>query len=266
MKRLSDIGFEKVGYWQAVEDQIEPKLTRLENAQRVLYAFVCDGNVKYIGKTARSLSQRLSGYKSPGPSQSTNIKNNANIRDLLSLDRLVEIWAFADNKDLRVGEFRVNLAAGLEDDLIAKIQPPWNGRNQTSKEVLPDNVEATRMHTEAKRPPERSAVTTQEADYGVTDTQFEFKLGKTYFDQGFFNVGVIAADYFAGDKAQIEIRLGKNGDIIIGHINRTANANYTPRIMGGAKLRDWFQRNIKIGNPVAVKILSDTSIWIHAPD
>lgn len=266
MKRLSDIGFEKVGYWQAVEDQIEPKLTRLENAERVLYAFVCDGNVKYIGKTARSLSQRLSGYKSPGPSQSTNIKNNANIRDLLSQDRLVEIWAFADKEDLRVGEFRVNLAAGLEDDLIAKVQPPWNGRDQASQKALPDTAKRNRVHTTTKRCHESPAITTQETDHEGNGTQFEFELGKTYFEKGFFNVSVKFADYFAGHKAQIEIRLGKNGDVFNGHINRTANANCTPRIMGGTKLRDWFQRNTKIGNPVVVKVLSNTSIWIHGPN
>ena len=66
------------------------------------------------------------GYQNPGPTQSTNIKGNKLIKELLATSAPVEIYALPDNGLLYYGGFHVNLAAGLEDNLIATLSPPWN--------------------------------------------------------------------------------------------------------------------------------------------
>ena len=95
----------------------------------VLYAFVSGEIVLYIGKTAgprSTLKQRLSGYATPSAGQSTNLNGKQRIRKCLSDDRYVDIYAFPDDGSLYHGGFHVNLADGLERDLIAQLAPAWN--------------------------------------------------------------------------------------------------------------------------------------------
>ena len=93
----------------------------------MLYAFISNDKILYIGKTTRSLAQRLYGYVNPGVSQSTNIKNNKKIKTLLKQGEELKIFVFAPQENEIVYRgIPVNLAAGLEDNLIALIQPMWN--------------------------------------------------------------------------------------------------------------------------------------------
>ena len=52
-------------------------------------------------------------------------------------------------------------------------------------------------------------------------------------------------------------------DESFGAINRTANNNTTPRIMGGKGLRDWFQREMSEMQEATVTVLSQTAIRIE---
>ena len=56
--------------------------------------------------------------------QSINARNHKNIRALLERGSAVEILALPDNGLLHYGQFHLNLAAALEDDLIRVIDPP----------------------------------------------------------------------------------------------------------------------------------------------
>ena len=67
------------------------------------------------------------GYQNPGPTQYTNVKGNKFISEILLAGGGVEIFALPDNGLLHFGDFHINLSAGLEDSLIAKLQPKWNG-------------------------------------------------------------------------------------------------------------------------------------------
>jgi len=66
------------------------------------------------------------GYQNPGPTQSTNIKGNQKIGDLLNDGNQVDIYALPDNGLLHFGVFHINLAAGLEDNIVTTLNPPWN--------------------------------------------------------------------------------------------------------------------------------------------
>ena len=126
LQRLEHIGFRAVGAWSLDDRRLRYALMDCAAASNILYAFVVDGDVMYIGKTIRSLKARLYGYQNPGPTQSTNIKGNGFILEALKEGRAVAVYALPDNGLLHYGGFHVNLAAGLEDSLVSTLKPAWN--------------------------------------------------------------------------------------------------------------------------------------------
>jgi hypothetical protein len=125
---LINFGFEEVGEWLFADGPLQFVLTRHWDEQNILYAFVTQEEVKYIGKSSQTLRGRMNGYKQPDPTQSTNINNNARIKDLLLKGIPVQILAFVQKDEMLCRGLPINLAAGLEDILIARIRPPWNNR------------------------------------------------------------------------------------------------------------------------------------------
>jgi hypothetical protein len=126
LEQLKTVGFRLVGEWKLETDKLNCVLRDLGSSTNVLYAFVEGESVLYIGKSIRSLKQRLYGYQNPGPTQFTNIKANKLIREALGGRRSIAVYAFADPGDVRHAGFHVNLATGLEDSLIANLKPAWN--------------------------------------------------------------------------------------------------------------------------------------------
>jgi hypothetical protein len=132
LNRLLAIGFKPAGKWSLVNDVLRLTLEpAVMHEQNVLYAFVVDGKLAYVGKTTQSLIKRMQGYRSPASTAdrggSTNIKNNRNIVNALSSGAAVDIYALHALPSRAHGEFSVNLSAGLEDSLINALTPPWNG-------------------------------------------------------------------------------------------------------------------------------------------
>ena len=88
MNRLLNIGFISVGHWSLADNSIKCNLTSHHTTTNVLYSFISNGDIKYIGKTKVQFSQRMYGYQNPGVSQTTNIRVNAAIKNLLENDQL----------------------------------------------------------------------------------------------------------------------------------------------------------------------------------
>jgi len=133
LNRLLAIGFKPAGEWSLANDVLKLTLEpAIMHEQNVLYAFIVDGKLAYIGKTTQSLIKRMQGYRSPASTAerggSTNIKNNRNIITALSSGAAVNIYALHALPTQAHGEFSVNLSAGLEDSLINVLTPPWNGK------------------------------------------------------------------------------------------------------------------------------------------
>ena len=126
MNRLINIGFRKVGKWSQTPSGIGYALHDCADARNILYCFVCNQAILYVGKTTQPLKKRMYGYQNPGPTQSTNIKGNKNIHDLLADGKQVDIYALPDNGLLHFGAFHINLAAGLEDSIVKTLKPIWN--------------------------------------------------------------------------------------------------------------------------------------------
>lgn len=126
IERLEAMGFRKAADWHVESGALECVFLEHATAQNILYAFVADRVVLYVGKTVRTLKQRMYGYRRPVPTQSTNIKGNRLILEALANGRAVAVYALPDNGLLYYGGFHVNLAAGLEDSLVAALKPAWN--------------------------------------------------------------------------------------------------------------------------------------------
>ena len=138
MNRLLEIGFVPACHWILENDKLKCELTRHSTQKNILYAFVCDGQVKYVGKTTRALAIRMSGYKTPEKTQTTNINNHRRIKEFLSDDVAVEILTLPDSGLLHYGQFHLNLAAALEDAIIRVIDPEWNGGAVEGEDSLPE--------------------------------------------------------------------------------------------------------------------------------
>lgn len=122
------MGFAGTGCWSCAEGTLSAALeSSLSGATNFLYAFTVGEQVKYIGKSVRSLRERMQGYRTPSATQLTNVRNKRSILGELSTGGMVEIYVLPDNGLLRYGGFHINLAAGLEDALIRELRPPWNG-------------------------------------------------------------------------------------------------------------------------------------------
>lgn len=248
MNRLLEIGFQVAGHWTLAGETLACELIRHATQSNILYAFVCDGRVMYVGKSTKSLRQRMYGYRNPGSTQATNLKNHHHLKRLLAAGSSIDILALPDNGLMHYGTFHLNLAAALEDSIIATLKPEWNGRA-------------------------RPAASDDEGDLVVdpigpvvppTDS-FEFILHRTYFNTGFFNVPAEHSNSFGEDGAEIEIFCGTASRPTLGTINRRSNVNRTPRLFGGIDVRDWFQANCKMMSSIRVLVDSPQSIRLVTP-
>jgi hypothetical protein len=240
MIRLLNIGFVIAGKWNLNNNNLNVELTGHQKCKNVLYSFVSDGVVKYIGKSTLELTKRMYGYQNPGPSQSTNIRISFKIKELLSSNNYVDILVLPENSFLKYGDFKINLAAGLEDTLIYEINPEWNFTDKSVMNRIKKDLMVIKV------------------------ISFEIILGIAYYNQGFFNVSMAYNEIFGYDKSLIEIQLGENPENKIqGYVNRTANSNGTPRIMGGKVLTEWIKKHYRQGDLLRIDILSNDSIKLN---
>lgn len=294
MHRLYEIGFQRAGRWLLKGDELSLELLSLMDRQNVLYAFVSGKTVKYVGKTTQTLQRRMFGYQKPNQDQRTNWRNRLAIVDLLKRGEPVEILALADSGLLRYGSFHLNLAAGLEDSIIQTLKPEWNGGRTSTVIESPTEANPPDTSLEAKLEeqvqeavqhlprPETTPAPPQVAIEIRTEVKplaptsekkpetkgidaapyFVLTLQDTYYRRGFFNVPVNCDKYFGRDEQSITIYCGLEKLQVIGKINRTANTNGTPRIMGAVPLREWFQKR-KVMTPLKISIVDPTTIHIH---
>jgi len=128
LQQLVNIGFEEVGRWFLEGDQVTFSLTKSSKEANILYSFVVNGEVKYIGKSVLTLHKRMYFYKQGGGSQKTNIRNRAAINACLEEGQQVKIYVLVPDLQMNYKGMPINVAAGLEDNLISLLKPEWNKR------------------------------------------------------------------------------------------------------------------------------------------
>lgn len=89
--------------------------------------------------------------------------------------------------------------------------------------------------------------------------QYTLTLHKTYYEKGFFNLGIAVDKYVRPQSGAIAIMLDGRRELNA-RVDREANLNGTPRIHGGQELRDWFFKHYKLRDKIIVTILSPTVI------
>jgi hypothetical protein len=271
MHRLLRIGFQSVGYWEphpAKTDNLMYALRTAAPHPHTLYAFVMDGEVKYVGKTTRTLAARMEDYMR-GPNEhprshkksvpspkapSTNARVGRSILEALRQGSMVEIYALPDVELHHYGDFHLNLAAGLEDSIIAVLDPEWNGGKKTRPDGIEVPVEAEPAPVAVLQPATVSSALPSSGQVVMV------RMGPTYWDKGFFNIGVEGNDAIGADGQTIELYCGNAPEPLLGSINRRANLNQTPRIFGGKRLRDWVQGNFARDAMMRVEVLTPTAI------
>jgi len=128
LQKLVDIGFTDVGFWWLVGEGISFTLDDSAKESSILYSFVVNGEVKYIGKSIQTLYKRMYLYKQGGSSQVTNIRNRQSIKNSLEKGLTVRIYAFVQRIPMVYKDMPINVSAGLEDNLISLFKPEWNER------------------------------------------------------------------------------------------------------------------------------------------
>lgn len=264
IERLSAVNFQLLGQWCMEVDHLRYELTSEDDETRMrlssgaaLYAFVSEGNVFYVGKTALSLKQRFVGYCKPGTDQRTNLKCHRNIKAELAAGKTVEIHTLTGVTPLCWGEFELDVAAGLENSLIKQLDPPWNGKcgKQTVSESAELESEALNIPREEIQPP------APETPHGIT---FTIKLHKSYYDKGFINPPKDVAEHLGAHGESLTFYLGRDRpDKVEASINRHAVSNGTPRLFGRKQLAAWFQKNFALGDMVHAVIISKNEIVLE---
>lgn len=128
LQKLIDIGFTDVGSWRLDGEGISFTLDDNAKESSILYSFVVNGEVKYIGKSIQTLYKRMYLYKQGGSSQVTNIRNRQSIKNSLEKGFAVRIYAFVQGTPMAYKDMPINISAGLEDNLISLLKPEWNKR------------------------------------------------------------------------------------------------------------------------------------------
>lgn len=249
MNRLIEIGFKPVGTFKLnKEGELELLLEKHKTSNNVIYTILINSDPKYVGKTTRTLYQRMMGYINPGPTQSTNIRINELIKKELRRNNTAEIFAFVDTGLVKYGKFNLNLASGLEDSIIEVLNLEWNLTGKKRRSIVSEKAESLETVTLSK----------QEGNLKFTKT-----LGEAYFNRGFINVPVMVDKYLGEDKSTITFIIESSGQKISGYINRTANTNGTARLKGGTELRDWIQENYTRNDKVTFRIISKNEVAIE---
>jgi hypothetical protein len=113
VENLVKLGFEEVGEWSQTGDGIECLISVEADLRHALIAYAMAGSVVFIGRPLRNVPVRQ-GYV------------GRSIRSALARERPVKVFALRTWEPCRHFGIDVNVGAGIEDELIERMQPPWN--------------------------------------------------------------------------------------------------------------------------------------------
>ncbi len=243
MDRLLDIGFKNIGHWKFDSEKFDYDIKNNLTDRNLLYSFVCENQVFYIGKTTNTLKNRLNGYKNANSTQKTNIRVKKEILSKLKTGKRVEILILLDKANLQYYSYKISLASGLEDILIEHIKPEWNFRGKTRIKEIAITNENENIIIESFPSVEQVIKTV------------EITLGSEYWNKGFFNFSKKELELLPTESTDVIIFLGQNDDFYINGYFHFPDKNNQPRVRGNKALKEWFQDKYKQGDKMKVDIL-----------
>ena len=114
LESIKTLGFKEAGKWELDKDgKITSELTDNKiTAENVVYAFIADEKVMYVGKTSRTLEARMQNYRNCDKTQEVNVRVSEEIKKILESGGNVLIYAMPNGD--------------LEPQLIKGLSPEWN--------------------------------------------------------------------------------------------------------------------------------------------
>jgi len=278
MQKLIDLGFTKVAEFRLTNDALEYAIDRHADASPCLYAFIecpsgTDVNetlnqVIYIGHTRRTFKQRMDDYKR-GHGKAVNNRVHDHIRTRLSAGARLESWVWIDALSLQVRDLRVDVAAGLEYDLINFYRAYNKKQNHQRLLNVAGNGPMEIIETDAEEIP--APAINQPAEPANAMGSFQITLNKTYWECPVFNIPVEFSNMFGESSDQIRIDFVSNNILnrsLEENINRSWNRTAAPRIYihgtDGQWYREWLHQHFSMTDQVTVEILDHNHIRFNA--
>lgn len=252
LENLVEIGFNHVGEWYLNIDNLLDYNLIDDGSKELLYSFVqIDGNEKkiiYIGKTIKSLTNRMKGYKKPGNSQNTNIRLNKVINEFLLSNHKILIYVFKNDKNIMYKDVKINLAAGLEDVLINMFKPKFNlhgnSRIVEETETNEDNILIELINPIV----DNNCFTSKKK---ASNSNLEGKI----------NLSFIPNEYLPDFGENVTIHLD---NLIFDLYFRNGNNidNYDPRI-NSKLIGIWLTERINVGDIFYVKVCNKNTFYFY---
>lgn len=242
--KLLEYGFVPTGFWGLTYKQKTPLAFYIDEElallSEVLYAFVANEQVIYIGITSNSLRERMKGYKygkksardSEKIEASTNKKLHKVILGKLKENKTIDIYVLHKPS---LGEYMglsISPISGIEHSLIKEFD---------EGQLLNDRgKKSTRKVKKQKKDGNR----------------FQMTLLKEYFNKGKIGFGKASIPFLPKQSSvPMVINLGKR--TIIGTFTISGN---TVSVNGKKDLKEWYASNCKLGDKVWVEIIDHKNI------
>jgi hypothetical protein len=148
---LAQYGFVGAGQW-ALNENVKSGIgfaLELYRAERVIYAFVVQNEVKYVGACReQDFNTRMKDYQYQGAQEKgggTNKHVATRIKECLQAGQIVDIVALKPDDNLKFGDLDIDLVAGLEKPFISLCNPDWNRepkrtRQKHMRQAMPELV------------------------------------------------------------------------------------------------------------------------------
>lgn len=126
---LIALGFVPVGAWALLSDSPACTIQNHPDRSPVVYAFLVEDFVMYVGKSNRSLRDRIGNLVHPEPSQRANQRSLLQIKQALAEGKRVTVYALVDWEPVTHRGLALDLPTALESTLVDRMCPPWNDRS-----------------------------------------------------------------------------------------------------------------------------------------
>jgi hypothetical protein len=255
MIKLLEIGFEIVGNWEISKkdtSRIAHTISSHSDLTDLIYAFVSDNQVKYIGMTDSTLKKRMDLYKSGkenGTAGSTNKKVHTEILRLLKNQKKVDIYVLSNVALPTYKGFRVSIAFGIELSLIEHFENStkeigglWNKRGTTQKGNYPSST---------PRP------------NGAVQNPFSMELKQESYTKGVISFGKKYAHLLPENSCAVLVKIGNAHQ----EVASTFTLSGGNRKIGfkNQQLKKWFdEEKLGIGSSIMVEIVNTNKIKIYS--
>ena len=267
---LEELGFEHAATWSLDQDLLSITYHNHQDTSGLLYAFVSNQIVRYVGVTERTFLNRMYGYRMPGRGQATNIRVNSQITQLLLEGASVRVYCLSGTEEVFYRGIRINLPAGIENPLICRIAQfhidngipqLWNirGNRRTvpalvTQEAVEEAVAEDMIYVEA---------IPEEIQTVHVYSEFYVKLRNAYYYKPFFNLRIAGSHLLGVHGEEITVDcIGLSPCQIVRTINRTHNTNGTVRLNLNQFYTEWVQANYRLDDMMTVRILNRNHIQL----